>query len=297
MFRYIAALCFIIACLFSCGNNDNEEFDFDGQLESDIQKIDQYLDDNAIQAYKDPSGIRFVVHSLGTGLPPKLEHTVKVNAVGKFMVNGTVFYPAATSEKLLSAFDIAGLKIGLALLPEGSTATLYIPSGFGYGNKDFGDIPANTNLIYEVQLLDVTRGPAETGQLESDVNTIDAVLAERGIQAVEDPSGLRYTIQDPGTGSPLTWYDKVTFNYTNKKFETGTVIATGLTQPTETFDSRVVDYLQGLMIGLQKIGKGGKATFFIPSSLGYGAKSAGNGAIPANTNLEYTVEIIDVIRQ
>ena len=40
------------------------------------------------------------------------------------------------------------------LMNKGAKATLYIPSGLAYGNQAIGDIPANSNLIFEVTLVD-----------------------------------------------------------------------------------------------------------------------------------------------
>ncbi|NJM26827.1 MAG: hypothetical protein HC859_16510 [Bacteroidia bacterium] len=56
---------------------------------------------------------------------------------------------------------IVGWKLVLPLLPNGTKATLYIPSGFGYGNNTIRDenneivIPPNSILIFEVELINV----------------------------------------------------------------------------------------------------------------------------------------------
>ncbi|MCU0369158.1 MAG: FKBP-type peptidyl-prolyl cis-trans isomerase [Cyclobacteriaceae bacterium] len=50
-------------------------------------------------------------------------------------------------------------QVGLPKLPEGSKATLYIPSGLGFGTDALTSggitVPANSNLIYEVELVKV----------------------------------------------------------------------------------------------------------------------------------------------
>jgi FKBP-type peptidyl-prolyl cis-trans isomerase len=43
----------------------------------------------------------------------------------------------------------------MKLLPEGSTAVLYIPSALAYGKFGTSGIPGNSNLIFEVELVDV----------------------------------------------------------------------------------------------------------------------------------------------
>jgi FKBP-type peptidyl-prolyl cis-trans isomerase FkpA len=51
---------------------------------------------------------------------------------------------------------IPGWDQGLAVLPKGSKATLYIPSSLGYGERGAGgDIPPNAILSFDVELVDV----------------------------------------------------------------------------------------------------------------------------------------------
>jgi FKBP-type peptidyl-prolyl cis-trans isomerase len=172
-----------------------------------------------------------------------------------------------------------------------------VPSGLGYGEFGNDQVPVNTNLIYEVELTEVIKGTTELTQLTSDIQKIDAYLEEQTIEAVEDPSGIRYIIETPGTGSQLALYDKINISYSGKTLGSNTDFFNGISKPEDDFDSRVVDYIHGLIVGLQKLSKGGKATFYIPSGLGFGGRIAGNGIIPANSNLEYHVEVIDVTPQ
>lgn len=46
--------------------------------------------------------------------------------------------------------------------------------------------------------------------------------------------------------------------------------------------------------GIALMRKGEKGTLLIPSALGYGSRSAGNGAIPPNSVLRFDVELVDV---
>ena len=51
---------------------------------------------------------------------------------------------------------IRGWDEGIMLLNEGSKATLYIPSGLGYGTRGSGKvIPPNSPLIFEVELVEI----------------------------------------------------------------------------------------------------------------------------------------------
>jgi FKBP-type peptidyl-prolyl cis-trans isomerase FkpA/FKBP-type peptidyl-prolyl cis-trans isomerase FklB len=50
--------------------------------------------------------------------------------------------------------------------------------------------------------------------------------------------------------------------------------------------------IKGWQIGIPLMKKGGKATFYVPSELGYGGNDM--GAIPPNSILIFDIELIDV---
>jgi FKBP-type peptidyl-prolyl cis-trans isomerase FkpA len=259
------------------------------QFKEDLEFIDGYLAAHGLSAMKDPRGIRFTIHTLGQGsLLAQPHHTVTVAFVG-YTFDGSIF-EEGTVEKPLEDF-IDGLQIGLGIIPEGTKATLYIPSLLGYADKTYKFLPPNTNLKYEVELLDIKRTLAEEEQLVKDVQAIDQYLAANNIVAEKDPSGLRYVISQAGDGILPWWYSTVKLSYTGRLQSSSTSFFSGTSEP----GTRVVDYVSGFQIGLQKMGKGGKATFYIPSVLAFGSKGAGNGIVPANTNVVYEVELIDVI--
>lgn len=153
--RYIIRIIFIgvtVAILGSCGDNELTSME---QLAKDISIIDKYLADNNIDAIEDPSGLRYSILVEGTGPKPKLSNTVVVNYTGK-LFDGTVFDGTTTGPASFRLIQlIEGWQIGFQLLPEGSTAKLYVPSGLGYGKTGGGPIPPNANLIFDVELIEV----------------------------------------------------------------------------------------------------------------------------------------------
>jgi FKBP-type peptidyl-prolyl cis-trans isomerase len=50
---------------------------------------------------------------------------------------------------------IPGWEEGIALLKVGAKARFIIPPSLGYGDRPQGAIPANSTLIFDVELLDV----------------------------------------------------------------------------------------------------------------------------------------------
>jgi FKBP-type peptidyl-prolyl cis-trans isomerase len=50
-----------------------------------------------------------------------------------------------------------------------------------------------------------------------------------------------------------------------------------------------------LKIGLSKIGVGGKITVYIPSGLAFGSTENSQSGIPANSNIYYTIELLEIV--
>jgi FKBP-type peptidyl-prolyl cis-trans isomerase len=136
----------------------------------------------------------------------------------------------------------------------------------------------------------------EKARLASDIQTIDEYLAKNKITAVQDTTGIRYVITNPGTGSPPSWYTKVRFSYSGKILDSGFEFFSGTGAPNEDFDSRMIDYLHGIKIALSKIGVGGKITAYVPSGLAFGPYENTQGPVPANSNVIYTVELLEIIQ-
>lgn len=52
---------------------------------------------------------------------------------------------------------ILGLEQGMAGMKVGGKRRIVIPPSLGYGNKDAGPIPANSTIIFDIELLKVTK--------------------------------------------------------------------------------------------------------------------------------------------
>ncbi|QSX33063.1 FKBP-type peptidyl-prolyl cis-trans isomerase [Shewanella avicenniae] len=125
-----------------------------------------YLEQNKAKAgvVTTESGLQYEVLQAGEGAKPKAEDTVKVKYKGQ-LINGTVFDSTEKNGGEPIEFPlnrvIAGWTEGLQLMSKGAKYRFVIPAELAYGNRDMGDvIPANSTLIFEVELLDFT--PAET---------------------------------------------------------------------------------------------------------------------------------------
>lgn len=291
----LIAVCFSMF-ISSCSDDpaSTPTLTFETQLAKDTTTIGNFLRGRSISALKDASGVRFVIDSLVTGFPPKRTSTVKFKYVGKFL-SGAIFDQGETTGAV-NGF-ITGFQIALSLLPEGSKGRFYLPSGFGYGEAGTTGIPPNSILIFEITLLEVVTSETEKQRLASDTVAIDDYLNTNSINAIKDKTGIRYVITQLGTGSTPGLYSKVKLNYSGKLLSTGAVFFTGSSEPTLTFDSRVINYLYAFQAVLPKLPAGSKATVYIPSGLGFGAQTltSGSVSIPANSNLVYEIELVSFV--
>lgn len=278
--------------LTSCFNKDG--LDTARQMELDMETIDQYIALNNINAYVDKSGVRFSIDQIGTGgFPPRTDQNVKVKYTGKFL-DGTVFDPGGDISGVLNTF-IYGWRYGLSVWPVGTKGTLYVPSPLGYGSAPYNTIPANSILVFTIELKAVTPTNAEKARLAADIVAIDNFLESNNIDAVKDTTGIRYIINTPGEGPIPSWYTKVKFNYRGKAMNSGAEFFNGSSAPTDVYDSRVVDFINGIRFGLSKIAPGGKITLYIPSGLAFGPDGNSQNSLPANSNVIYELELTEVV--
>ena len=131
------------------------------QTAKDNALILAYLKKNHATAKKTAGGTYYIIKKAGTGLPPKKGQTVRVLYRGTVLSTGKEFDSTAKRNNDPFSFMlgmgqvIPGWDQGIAMLTKGSKAVLLIPSPLAYGARGAGaDIPPNTVLRFEVELLD-----------------------------------------------------------------------------------------------------------------------------------------------
>jgi FKBP-type peptidyl-prolyl cis-trans isomerase len=122
------------------------------------------------------------------------------------------------------------------------------------------------------------------------VNTAFFAKLDADTTVTKTASGLRYRILAPGTDPKPTAASTVKALYTGKLTD-GTVFDSTDKNGGEPLEFSLGGVIRGWTEGLQLIGKGGKIHLWVPSELGYGAQ--GGGPIPANSVLEFDVELVE----
>ncbi len=133
------------------------------QGEANIAAGEEYLAENAKrpEVKTTESGLQYEVIELGTGPRPTAESEVKVHYTGR-LTDGTVFDSSLDrGEPAIFPVNrvIPGWVEGIQLMPVGSKFKFHIPSelAYGAGGAPGGQIPPNSVLVFDVELLEIVK--------------------------------------------------------------------------------------------------------------------------------------------
>ena len=112
-----------------------------------------------IKIIQSTSGLVYVIHNSGDTTHALKGNTISMHYTGK-LFNDEKF---DSSRDRNQSFDIKykeqsvipGFEEGLSLVGKGGSVTLYIPHFLGYGSKGVSVIPAYSDLIFELEILDI----------------------------------------------------------------------------------------------------------------------------------------------
>ncbi|OFX23641.1 MAG: hypothetical protein A2041_11575 [Bacteroidetes bacterium GWA2_31_9b] len=142
---FILPLFLISAC-------EEDEISESEQLKIDIKLIEKYLEENSLTAQSTESGLHYIIIEQGAGETATLESIVDVNYTG-MLLDGTIF--DSTRNSLVLEELIKGWQEGIPLIQKGGSIKLFIPSKLGYGDTAKDNIPKNSVLIFDIELLNV----------------------------------------------------------------------------------------------------------------------------------------------
>lgn len=233
---------------------------------------------------KTESGLQLKISHPGSGNFPAPGDMISVHYTGK-LLDGTIFDSSVQRGQPFN-FEIGtgqvikGWDEGFLLLKKGAKATLIIPADLAYGSRQMGTIPANSVLIFDVELIDIK--PA----IKLDFFNTD------GKDTLSTFSGLKYIIVQAGTGKKVETDCQVEFHYnaflsdrkifdsTRKKGQSIKVLAGNR------------NLIPGLEEALLLMHEGDKIHFIIPPTLGFGTSKS--GSIPPNSTLYFDIEVLKI---
>ncbi len=104
------------------------------------------------------SGLQYTDEKVGEGASPRLDQSVTVHYVGKLAANGQVF-DSSVAKGTPATFAMTGVIKGfseaISTMKVGGKRTTLIPAALGYGARGQGPIPANADLIFEIELISI----------------------------------------------------------------------------------------------------------------------------------------------
>ncbi|VAX41455.1 FKBP-type peptidyl-prolyl cis-trans isomerase FklB, partial [hydrothermal vent metagenome] len=105
------------------------------------------------------SGLQYEVLKKGNGATPTLKDSVVTHYHGT-MIDGTVF-DSTVMKKEPATFPVGGVIPGwtevLQLMKVGDKFKIVLPSELAYGARGTRDIPGNSVLIFEMELLEIAK--------------------------------------------------------------------------------------------------------------------------------------------
>ncbi len=133
-----------------------------------------------------------------------------------------------------------------------------------------------------------------------------AIAVGGGLAWAAIPRGVDLDTEVAGTGPMPKVGDVVFMNYKGTLAADGTVFdesrdiplpVQGIFPEGTPFPIEEGATIPGFFEGLQQMQKGGKYTLFIPADKAYGAQPPQGAPIPPNADLEFEIEVIDIMSQ
>ncbi|MXV17913.1 FKBP-type peptidyl-prolyl cis-trans isomerase [Hufsiella ginkgonis] len=149
------------------------------------KKVAAYVADKGLKLETSPSGLKYVVTQKGAGALAAKGDTVTANYTGSFL-SGKVFDTSVAdvakkpeNKSIYNAMrtyepikvpvglggSIAGFEEALSSFPKGTKVTVLMPSKLAYGEMGNQGIPPFTPLVFDLEIVNITKGSGIPAQL------------------------------------------------------------------------------------------------------------------------------------
>ncbi|MEO0818116.1 MAG: FKBP-type peptidyl-prolyl cis-trans isomerase [Pseudomonadota bacterium] len=247
------------------------------------------------------SGLEYIIVSSGDagGLSPVARDQVEVHYEGRLARNGEIFDSSfARGQRASFPLNgvIAGWTEGLQYMSEGDDAVFYIPADLAYGDspRPGGVIQPGDDLIFRVELNKVFPAPPPK---EVDADAWAAYTpwdsSREGVHKTE--SGLEYVVLEAVEEGPSPRpEDQVVVFYEGRLDSNGEVFDSAF-QRGEPMIFPAGRLIPGWVEALSLMKRGERWLIHIPSDLAYGESGTPGGPIPPNADLNFELELMDVL--
>jgi len=217
----------------------------------------------------------------GKGEPVKMRQLVQVHYTG-WLLDSTKFDSSHDRgeplEFMLGAGQvIKGWDVGIEGMKQGEIRSLKIPAHLAYGENSIGPIPANSDLLFEVELIGMQKS------LEPDILLKSADLKWKSLYP-----GVEIFDEKEGTGTELRSGMELTFHYTgwlSNGHKFGSSKDLGKHAKVILGTAKLV---RGLELGLESVKQGGVRWFRLSPGMAYGPVAMTN--IPPNSTLIFRIQ-------
>jgi len=141
------------------------------KVAANLEKAKAFMTENKAKegVVETESGLQYKIIKQGEGDAPQVSDKVSVLYTGR-LIDGTVFDTTSknnTPRTFAVNRVVKGWTEGLQLMKPGAKFEFYIPPELGYGSQDRSSIPANSVLLFEVELVEIIESkPAEPKKQE-----------------------------------------------------------------------------------------------------------------------------------
>jgi FKBP-type peptidyl-prolyl cis-trans isomerase len=252
------------------------------------QVFNPSLNVNLAASTMTPGGAYYRDLVVGTGATVITGSSVTVDYDG-WLADGTHFGSSAADGSTFTFVlgdhqVLQGWEEGLAGVKAGGTRQLVIPAALGYGDRQRGNIPAYSNLVFQV----VVR--SATGPIPLEQTTFAASLAVDLAASTRTARGVYTRDTAAGSGAGAVAGQTLIVDYTGWLPDGTQFDSSQAHMKTFTFQLGKGTVIAGWDDGLIGVQAGATRQLVIPSELGYGAYGQG-GTIPPYANLVFSVVV------
>ena len=140
-------LLFSIVLLSTCSEEDD-------CVDSSLS-LDDFIAGDSSSVETGERGLRYTILEAGSPNRPELDNAVTVEYTG-YTTDRDTFDATTTGEPRTFPLRslITGWQLGIPLIGAGGRIRLYVPSALGYGTNSAGNICPNTDLVFDIDLID-----------------------------------------------------------------------------------------------------------------------------------------------